>query len=259
MRNSFDTHVNDIDIIRYFTTNQNNSNIKLVDGNNKLDLLTFFNINMDISDYDNNLRNFKSAIQSGNGFTAQNTNNINLKSDVISIFDKVSKLYDNNHKLHFIVYYTGFRSNNNSGPSLQGLQSKELEDKFLKLYEMSMVYYLENFDTYYDENKKRLVYKTKPMDTIKNSNALRNLIKAYNLNENNEIEYFDNSNIHYSSDSYLDDKSKSFILDVNSSELEKIDINNNEEISKVMSKYWEESDENSNNEDKNKNNEIYKI
>jgi hypothetical protein len=36
-------------------------------------------------------------------------------------------------------------------------------------------------------------------------------------------------------------------------------MNNNEEISKVMSKYWEESDENSNNEDKNKNNEIYKI
>ena len=165
---------------------------------------------------------------------------------------------DNNHKLHFIVYYTGFRSNNNNGPSLQGLQSKELEDKFLKLYEMSMVYYLENFDTYYDENKKRLVYKTKPMDTIKNSNALRNLIKAYNLNENNEIEYFDNSNIHYSSDSNLDDKFKSFILDVNSSELEKIDINNNEEISKVMSKYWEESDENSNNEDKNKNNEFIK-
>ena len=142
MRNSFDTHVNDIDIIRYFTTNQNNGNIKLVDGNNELDLLTFFNINMDISDYDNNLRNFKSAIQSGNGFTAQNTNNINLKSDVISIFDKVSKLChndgtcrslfnnpnnikypnyslikdDDNHKLHFIVYYTGIGSNNNSGP-----------------------------------------------------------------------------------------------------------------------------------------------
>ena len=35
-------------------------------------------------------------------------------------------------------------------------------------------------------------------------------------------------------------------------------MNNNEEISKVMSKYWEESDENSNNEDKNKNNEFIK-
>jgi hypothetical protein len=92
---------------------------------------------------------------------------------------------------------------------------------------MSMVYYLENFDTFYDENKKRLVYKTKPMDTLKNSNVLRNIIKAYNINENNEIEYFDlnleNSNTHYSSDSNLDNKFKSFILDVDSSELEKIE------------------------------------
>ncbi|ORX51824.1 hypothetical protein BCR36DRAFT_369732 [Piromyces finnis] len=42
-------------------------------------------------------------------------------------------------------------------PSFQGLEGKELEDKFFKLYEMSMVYYLENFDTYYNENRKRLI------------------------------------------------------------------------------------------------------
>ena len=73
MRSKFDDHIEDVDIIRHFTTNQNNGNIELVNGNNnKLDLLTFFNINMDDSDYDRNLSNFKTAIQSGNGFTAQN-------------------------------------------------------------------------------------------------------------------------------------------------------------------------------------------
>ena len=147
-------------------------------------------------------------------------------------------------------------------PSLQGLQGKELEDKFLKLYEMSMVYYLENFDTYYDENKKRLIYRKKPMNTIKDSNLYSNIIKPYNIKDNDEIEHFDlsfdNMNIHYSTDTELDNKFKSFISSIDNEELENIDINNNEDVSKIMDKYWKESSKESTNYDKDKES-LYKI
>lgn len=80
------------------------------------------------------------------------------------------------------------------------------------------------------------------METIKESNAFSNIVKAYTINENDEIEYFDlnfeDMNIHYSTDTdaRLDKKFKQFISHIDEGELETIDINNEKDVSKIVMK-----------------------
>ncbi|ORY06411.1 hypothetical protein LY90DRAFT_519203 [Neocallimastix californiae] len=108
-------------------------------------------------------------------------------------------------------------------PNLKELEGKELENKFSKLYDMAIIKYSENFNTYYDEEKDKLYYSENPSDSIKKKNILSHIINSYNINNNDEIEPIelspDDINLHYSSNNELDNKFKSLIYNANEDEL----------------------------------------
>jgi hypothetical protein len=147
-------------------------------------------------------------------------------------------------------------------PSLRNLEGKALEDKFRKLYDMAVVQYSEHFETYFDEEKGKLLYKESPLNTIKKGNILSRIIKSYNTLDDGNIEYFELApeeiNVHFSTNNELDENFKKFISEVDENKLDDIDINNiNESESDIIRKYWEDDDEESNYDNEKK--QLYKV
>jgi hypothetical protein len=71
---------------------------------------------------------------------------------------------------------------------LRNLKGEELERKYEQLYELAFVYFLDKFESYYNEKEHYAVFRENPKETIKKSNALSHLIKAYNIQEDDSIE-----------------------------------------------------------------------
>ncbi|KAG4081858.1 hypothetical protein H8356DRAFT_1755714 [Neocallimastix lanati (nom. inval.)] len=133
-------------------------------------------------------------------------------------------------------------------PSLRNLEGKALEDKFRKLYDMAVVQYSEHFETYFDEEKGKLLYKESPLNTIKKGNILSRIIKSYNTLDDGNIEYFE----------LAPEEINKFISEVDENKLDDIDINNiNESESDIIRKYWEDDDEESNYDNEKK--QLYKV
>ena len=132
-------------------------------------------------------------------------------------------------------------------PSLRNLEGEELEKKFSYLYELASIYYSDNFESYYDENEKYAIFRENPMNTIRKSNALSHVIKAYNIREDDSIEKIDLSpdevNLHLSNtnNNYMDENFLKFIVEVDENDLSNIDINNHEKLSTTFKDYWDET------------------
>ena len=58
-------------------------------------------------------------------------------------------------------------------PSLRNLKGEELERKYEQLYELAFVYFLDKFESYYNEEERYAVFRENSMETIKKSNAFR--------------------------------------------------------------------------------------
>jgi len=128
-------------------------------------------------------------------------------------------------------------------PNLKELKSEELEKEFNKLYEMASLHFLEHFDLQNDKETNELYYNELPEETIKKGNVISYIINPYNINENDEIEYFDlepdNMNIQYSENDKLDNNFKEFVSSINEKDVENIDINNYDKISNYKTEEWE--------------------
>jgi len=130
-------------------------------------------------------------------------------------------------------------------PSLRNLNDDELEKKFEYLYELSSIYYSENFESYYSEEEKYAIFREHPMDTIRKSNALSHILKAYNIREDGSIEDANLSpneiSIHFSNKNDIDEKFVKFISEVDENELKNININDHEKLSNSFKNYWDET------------------
>ena len=128
-------------------------------------------------------------------------------------------------------------------PCLKNLKNEELDQKFNKLYEMAVIQYLEKFDLQYNEETNELYYDKLPEETIKKGNVLSHIVNPYNINERDEIEYFnlepEKMNIHYSENSKLDEKFKEFVSNVDENDVKNIDVNNYDEVINFNTEEWE--------------------
>jgi len=127
-------------------------------------------------------------------------------------------------------------------PSLANLEGEELEQKFSKLYEMAVMQYFEHFELKYNEEMNELYYKELPEKIIKKRNVISYIVNPYNVNEDDEIEYFnlepENMNIHYSENTKLDEKFKEIISNIDEIDVENIDISNYEEVFNYKDEEW---------------------
>ncbi|ORX51822.1 hypothetical protein BCR36DRAFT_369730 [Piromyces finnis] len=128
MKEDFDSRIKELDIIKHFTTNKNNGNIGLVEGSNNLNLLTFFDRSFGSSVNDNNLNSFKSAIQSGNGFSISDSSGSTINSDVTSLFDSVSKKCNKNPTCKSLFKISNSNPNDKNYPKYSLIKNND-DDK----------------------------------------------------------------------------------------------------------------------------------
>ena len=108
---------------------------------------------------------------------------------------------------------------------------------------MAVMQYFEHFELGYNEETNELYYDKLPEESIKKGNVMSHIINPYNINENDEIEYFnlepENMNIHYSENNKLDERFKEFISNIDENDVVKIDINNYDEVFNFNKEEWE--------------------
>jgi len=132
-------------------------------------------------------------------------------------------------------------------PIFKNLEGEELEKKFSFLHELASVYYSEHFESYFDEKEKYAIFKEHSMDTIKKSNTLSHVVKAYNIGEDGNIEKIDLSpdeiNLHLSNtnNNNIDEKFLKFISEIDENDLSNIDINNHEKLLSTFKDYWDDT------------------